>query len=239
MAITDQEAWGERDTALIVLPDYLREAVERIAGEARQSEYVDQSSGVSARLSISALECVISNVERRGLMTGENRVVARVSDLVAAIPAVTGKVELVYEGEQEGPLKVARFLIGRAVKQVFEDRFPPVHPRRNRRREEGPAPTETTSPYRDVMGWFSGGRRLTLDDRMNAEEHLAALTVVPGLADLARKHLAVSEGAELGAAMEFVLEGMHQSSVLAREDLEGRKTYQDMLQTMFSSLEES
>ncbi len=237
--ITDQEAWTAREGLEFVLPDYLREAVERIAFEARESEYVDQTSGVSARLPITAIECVISNLERRAALTGEERVVARVTDLQAAVPAITGKIELVYEGEQEGPLKVARYLIGKAVKSAFEDRLPEVHPRRKRRSSEEGAVPEAASPYRPVIDWFSRGTRLELGDTMNAEEHLAVLREVPGLEDLARKHLAVSEGPELGAAMEFILEGLHQSSVLAKEELEGRRVFLDMFQTMFSGLEEN
>jgi magnesium chelatase subunit I len=237
--ITDQEAWTAREGTEYEIPGYLRDAVERIAFEARQSEYVDQTSGVSARLPITALECVISNLERRGAMTGEGRVVGRVSDLVAAVPTITGKIELVYEGEQDGPLKVARYLIGRSVKSAFEDRLPPVHPPRSRRRESEAPPPEPASPYRPILEWFSGDTRLELGDEMTSEEHLAKLRQVPGLEELARKHLGAKTGADLGAAMEFVLEGLHQSSVLAKEETEGRKIFLDMLQTMFSSLEEN
>jgi magnesium chelatase subunit I len=237
--ITDQEAWTKRDGFAYLLPDYLRDAVERIAFEARQSEYVDQASGVSARLPITALECVISNLERRAVVTGETRVVARVADLAAAVPAITGKIELVYEGEQEGPLKVARYLIGKAVKQAFEARLPEVHPKRRRRLDpDQEAPQETASPYRPIMDWFAGGTRVEITDAMASAEHLSALREIPGLEDLARTHLRV-DGAELGAAMEFVLEGLHQSSVLAKEEIEGRKVFLDMFQTMFSGLEDN
>jgi magnesium chelatase subunit I len=212
--------------------------VERIAFEARSSEYVDQTSGVSARLPITALECVASNLERRSVLAGEPDVVARASDLEAAIPAITGKIELVYEGEQEGPLKVARYLIGRAVKSEFEARFPAVHPKRSKRRSEDAPPPEPASPYRPIMDWFSGGTRLELSDSMTAAEHLKALSAIPGLRELAEKHLESHGDAELGAAMEFVLEGLHQSSVLAKESVEGRQVFLDMFQTMFSGLEE-
>jgi magnesium chelatase subunit I len=237
--ITDQEAWAERESACVpVIPGYLRETIERIAFEARASEYVDQASGVSARLPISALECVISNLERRSALAGEPRVVARVSDLAAAYPAITGKVELVYEGEQEGPLKVAKYLVGRAAKSAFEARFPEVHPRRKRREAVEGDPPGPASPYRPVIDWFSGGKRLELSERMKAAEHLAALREVAGLEALAREHLSPADDPELGAAMEFVLEGLHQSSVLAKEELEGRRIFLDMFQTMFSGMDE-
>jgi magnesium chelatase subunit I len=238
-AITDQEAWVERDGVTKIFPDYLRDAIERIAFEARESDYVDQASGVSARLPITAMECVVSNLERRAAKTGEKQSVARISDLAAAVPAITGKIELVYEGEQEGPLKVARYLIGRAVKAAFEARLPEVHPRRSRREKEEERPPEASSPYRPILDWFSSGTRLEVSDTMTAEEHQELLAAVPGLEDLARKHLGVQDGPELGAAMEFILEGLHQSSVLAKEDVEGRKVFLDMFQTMFSALEEN
>jgi magnesium chelatase subunit I len=235
--ITDQEAWVDREGFTYRLPGYLRDAVERIAFEARASEYVDQSSGVSARLPITALECIVSNLERRSTMTGETRLVARPSDLLAAVPAITGKIELVYEGEQEGPLKVARYLVGRAVKSIFEERLPAVHPRRPRRKgDEAPAP-EPAGPYRPVMEWFTGARRLELSDGMTGDEALAVLRGVAGLEELARR-LEPDGDAELAAAMEFVLEGLHQSSVLAKEETEARRVFLDMFQTMFSRLEE-
>jgi magnesium chelatase subunit I len=238
-AITNQEAWTERDGLVTDIPDYLREAIERIAFEARKSEYVDQASGVSARLAINAMECVISNLERRAALTGEKRIVGRTSDLAAAVPAVTGKIELVYEGEEEGPLKVAKHLIGRAVKGAFEARLPAVHPPRSRKRAAAEAAVvETASPYRAVTGWFSGGKRLELSDRLSAREHADQLRQVSGLAALAERHLAPADEAELGSAMEFILEGLHQSSVLAKEELEGRRIFLDMFQTMFSSLDE-
>ena len=155
MAITSQEAWIERESpARAILPDYIREIIEEIAFQARQSEYVDQNSGVSARLPITALEIVLSNMERRALRTGDNPVHARVGDLQAAVTALTGKIELVYEGEQEGPIKVARYLIGRAVKSVFEAHFPGAHRGRSREKEE-----VATSPYRQVVEWFSQGKQ--------------------------------------------------------------------------------
>lgn len=235
--ITDQESWTDRRSSIQTdIPEYLREAIERIAFEARESEYVDQTSGVSARLPIGALECVVSNLERRAALTGEKAVVARVTDLMAAIPAITGKVELVYEGEQEGPLKVARYLIGKAIKTAFEDRMPQVHPERKRKAEEVPEPT---SPYQPIMEWFRGGKTLDLTDSMNTEEHYKALAEVTGLEALAREHIGGANPSQLGPAMEFVVEGLHQSSVLAKEEVEGRRVFMDMFQTMFSGMDKA
>src|SRR5688572_24275054 len=125
--ITEQEAWLARDAkSTIEIPPYLRDLVEQIAFAARESELVDQSSGVSARLTISALELLQSNLERRAAMTGDRYVFPRLSDLAMVLPAITGKVEMVYEGEQQGAEVVARRLVGLAVGKLFEQKFPPV-----------------------------------------------------------------------------------------------------------------
>src|SRR5947199_7766966 len=127
LAITKQEAWTERAVkAKIEIPDYVRELIEQIAFVARESELVDQSSGVSARLTISALELLQSNLERRAAMTGESTVFPGLSDFAMLLPAITGKVEMVYEGEQQGAEVVARKLIGTAVAKLFESKFPAV-----------------------------------------------------------------------------------------------------------------
>src|SRR6185369_471304 len=125
--ITEQEAWTEREgKATIEVPPYVRDLVESIAFVARESELVDQSSGVSARLTIAAMELLQSNLERRAALTGDRYVFPRLSDLNMILPAITGKVEMVYEGEQQGAEVVARKLIGMAVGKLFEQKFPPV-----------------------------------------------------------------------------------------------------------------
>src|SRR5687767_6139834 len=125
--ITEQEAWLERENgARIEIPAYVRDLVESIAFVARESDLVDQSSGVSARLTIAAMELLQSNLERRAAMTGDTHVFPRLSDLAMVLPAITGKVEMVYEGEQQGAEVVARKLIGMAVAKLFESKFPPI-----------------------------------------------------------------------------------------------------------------
>src|SRR5437763_5674392 len=127
MRITSQEAWVDRaNRAQIEVPDYVRSLIEQIAFVARESELVDQSSGVSARLTIAAMELLQSNLERRAAMTGDGYVFPRLADLAMLLPAITGKVEMVYEGEQQGAEVVARKLIGLAVAKLFESKFPPV-----------------------------------------------------------------------------------------------------------------
>src|SRR5437899_12574457 len=127
MQITEQEAWIERPApATTDIPPYMRELIEEIAFVARDSELVDQSSGVSARLTISAMELLQSNLERRAAMTGDAHVFPRLSDLAMVLPAITGKVEMVYEGAQQGAEDVASRRTGTAVGKLFESKFPPV-----------------------------------------------------------------------------------------------------------------
>jgi magnesium chelatase subunit I len=243
LRITAQEAWtGRGDVCEARVPGLLAELVEEIAFQARRSEFVDQGSGVSARLSISAMEVVVSNCERRALRTGERRVLARVCDLIAAIPAVTGKIELVYEGEREGVVAVARRIVGQAVQAAFKRRFPDAYaskPARPRGGRPGPgtkdAPLDDTV-YKEVLDWFAKGNRVEITDSMNAAEYGRALAAVPGLRELAETHLRPAED-ELAFAMEFVLEGLHQCSLIAREDLESAVSYKDMLKSMFESME--
>src|SRR5262245_45208179 len=149
--ITAQEAWTERAARepRVELPDFFRELVEEIAFAARGSEFVDQSSGVSARMPISAIEILVSNLERRGLKHSEKRVAPRLCDLPATLPAITGKVEMVYEGEQQGAEVVAKRLIGAAVKKLFDARFPaPDSGRPTQRRREDLDDSEEPGPSR-------------------------------------------------------------------------------------------
>jgi magnesium chelatase subunit I len=241
VVITAQESWLERDSGVEVLvPSFMRELVEEVAIQARRSEYVDQNSGVSARLPIALIENLASNAERRGLKTGEARVVARVCDLQTAVSAVSGKVELVLEGEQEGALNVARALLGRGVKSLFAQRFPDAYkPKRGRT-----AATQTqneselaTSEYRPLLEWFASGNQIMVADDLPHAEFAKRLGAVKGLKELAAKYLEPGSAEEHAVAMELVLEGLHQNSMLSRERTDGAGTaYKDMLKSMLSGL---
>ena len=233
--ITDQEAWTKREGGPdLIIPDYLREIIERIAFEARKSDYVDQSSGVSARVTISSLESLYSNLERRAILTGEEKISARIIDLQAIIPALTGKIELVYEGEQEGAFRVGRFLIGRAVKSVFSDYFPDPHRTKSKGQVEG----EERSIYKPIIDWFSKGNRVQISDEMPFKEYAEALHKVDGLKEITLRHLPLKGKEELATGMEFALEGLCQNSVLAKEDLDDKTAYRDMLMTMLGGIKE-
>ncbi len=246
--ITAQEAWLERDgEPRAEVPDFFRDLVEEIAFAARQSEFVDQSSGVSARMPISAIEILVSNLERRGLRNREGRVFPRLCDLPACLPAITGKVEMVYEGEQQGAEVVAKKLIGTAVKKLFDAKFPPPDSGRpsQRRREESDDPSEEIGPVRRVrsspapekihplyeliLEWFAAGNKVTLSDDSPFAEHLAALDCVPGLRKAVEEHFSPASPEELAVGMELVLEGLTQHLKIAREDLDSKVSYTEML----------
>ncbi len=218
-AITRQEAWLERGgEGEVVIPEDFRLLVEEIAFVARDSELVDQSSGVSARMAISALELLQSNLERRALLTGDRPVYPRVCDLQALLPAVTGKVEMVYEGEQKGAEVVAKSLIGQAVKRVFEERFPAV----------GRGGDDEEDPYAEIVRWFAAGGAITLSDELAFADYLSELEQVPGLAELAYPRTGRT-AEERALAAEMVLEGLHQHLKLAREDLDSQISYKEMV----------
>lgn len=243
VAITTQESWVERRSGVTVrVPAFMRELIEEVAIQARASEYVDQASGVSARLTIALMENVVSNAERRGFVTGESTVITRVCDLQSAVSAVSGKVELVLEGEQEGALNVARALLGRGVKAVFAERLPDAFkPRRARRGAPTPDESETqaANAYRPVLDWFSSGQTLQLGDDLSQADYAAQLKQVTGLGDLAARYLEPADADEHAVAMELVLEGLHQSSMLSRERTDdGGTGYKDMLKQMLSGLGE-
>jgi magnesium chelatase subunit I len=201
MQITRQEAWTDRDTGEVELtiPDYVREIVEEVAFQARTDQKVDKRSGVSQRLPISLLENVISNAERRAIATGEHGAVPRVTDVYAAIPAITGKFELEYEGELKGADNIARELIRAGVVTVFEGYFP-------------------NADLRQVTEWFDLGGSLQVDDTLSASELLARTKDVQGLHEAARGATAGKRPSEpiLASAVDFVLEGLYAQRKISR-----------------------
>lgn len=233
--ITEQEAWLERDGREVVIPSYFKEIVEQAAFEARKSEFVDQKSGVSARLTISTMETLVSNAERRAIMLGESCIVPRIIDLQHALPGMTGKVELVFEGEQEGATKVSKALVGKAVKEVFKRYFPDPLQRRARQQQAEERPP-IQSEYTKIVGWFEAGNTVDVADDMSIDDYFHALDTVPGLREFTRKHLKIAESGrfELASAMEFVLDGLHQSSRIAKEEVNGAISYRDLVGSIFT-----
>ncbi len=227
VAITKQEAWQERgsDAVTVHVPHYFREIVEQIAFEARESEYIDQKSGVSARLTRAALEDLISAAERRALLTNETETTVRIGDLAAVEPAITGKVELVYEGEQEGAQSVAQMLIGKAIATIFTRYFPDPSDK-----EQGRA------VYQPVLGWFSKGNTLDLGPDMPFEAYAKALDAVDGLREIVKKNTNPTRPAETASAMEFVVEALHQQSLVGKDRVDARMKYADIMGSVLGSI---
>ena len=218
LAITRQEAWRARQGPRVNIPEEVELLVEEIAFAARESDLVDQSSGVSARVAIAAMELLVSNLERRALATGEEPVWPRLVDVHMLLPAITGKVEMVYEGEQKGAEIVARALVGTAVKKRFAARFPGLG-----RDAEG----EDKGPYAPIVAWFAAGNAVTLSDEQPFAEYERELARVPGLSALVETHGATRE--ERAFAAEMVLEGLHQHTKLTREDVDSTVSYKEAL----------
>ncbi|HEX7571680.1 MAG TPA: magnesium chelatase [Bacteroidota bacterium] len=235
--ITEQEAHISREGKDIRVPHFFREIVEQIAIEARKSEFVDQKSGVSARLTIAAMENLISNAERRAILIGEDVVVPRICDLPHVLPGLTGKIELVFEGEQEGSVKVSKALVGKAVRETFKRYFP--DPLRKRSRPSGEGQGAKQSPddpeYGKIIQYFETGNAVEIADDMTIASYTKELDKVRGLRELTRKYMKnLDEHYELPSVMEFVLDGLHQSSKIAKDEMDHRTAYKDLVGSIFT-----
>ena len=200
IAITTQEAWTSRDRAMH-LPNYIQEVIERIAFAAREDKKIDKRSGVSQRLPISAMENVVSNAERRALRNDEKLVVPRISDVYAALPAITGKLELEYEGEMKGADYVGRELIRAAIAKTYDQYF-------------------TGANMQQIVQWFDLGGEIQLADSISATEALANLKEIQGLVDkLGPLGISQKESPEQQvSAAEFILEGLHAHKRIGRNE---------------------
>jgi magnesium chelatase subunit I len=199
--ITAQEAWTRRNGQALELPEYVQEVVERIAFAAREDKKIDKRSGVSQRLPISAMENVVSNAERRALRNGETVVVPRISDVYAALPAITGKLELEYEGEMKGADFVGRELIRTAIAKTYDEYY-------------------TGANVQQIVQWFDLGGEIQLSDAVPAEEALVKLKGIQGLIDKLGP-LGVSQKDSLErqvSAAEFILEGLHAHKRIGRSE---------------------
>ena len=224
--ITQQEALlsPEQKTAIEV-DGLVKDLVEQIAFEARNSEYIDKKSGVSARLTISAFENLVSNAERRMIINNESSTSVRITDFLGVIPAITGKIELVYEGEQEGPAKVANMIIGKAIKTMMLQFFPDP---------EKVKKSKAPNPYAEIINWFSDSNTILLNDDLPLAEYKKSLESVAGLKDLVKKiHPKLSENQQL-LLMEFVLHGLAEFSQLNKGFLDNGFAFSDMFNSLFN-----
>ena len=225
--ITAQEARPKPwQVEKIKVNELARDLIEQIAVEARKSEYVDAKSGVSARLTISAYENLLSAAERRALINNENKVSVRIADFFGLIPSITGKVELVYEGEQEGPAIVAQDLIGKAVRSQFINYFPDPDKARK---------SKDNNPYKKITEWFGEGHELDLINDLPQKEFRKALDSVPGLKELVAKHQKETDEDTRYFLMEFALHGLSEYSMLSKKNLVAGLQFKDLLSSMFSN----
>jgi magnesium chelatase subunit I len=201
IAITAQEAWTRRNGYALHLPTYIQQVIERIAFAAREDKKIDKRSGVSQRLPISAMENVISNAERRALRNDEKLVVPRISDVYAALPAITGKLELEYEGEMKGADFVGRELIRSAIAKTYDEYF-------------------TGANVQQIVQWFDLGGEIQLSDSVSAVEALENLKEIQGLTDkLGPLRISQKESPEQKvSAAEFILEGLHAHKRIGRNE---------------------
>jgi magnesium chelatase subunit I len=202
--ITRQEAWvsrGDSSERGVQIPEFVRELVEQIAFEARDDNRIDKHSGVSQRMPITVIESMLSNAERRALLTREDEIVPRISDVYAAIPSITGKIELEYEGEQIGANRIAKDLIKRAAGEVFEGYFVGID-------------------FAQTVQWFEQGNNLRLADTAAADECRSLLEAVPELIDTAviPFDFKQSDTPQLVSACEFVLEGLYAQNKISRNE---------------------
>jgi magnesium chelatase subunit I len=224
--ITQQEANIHADQKkLISGAEITKDLIEQIAIEARKSEFVDAKSGVSARLTISAYENLIAAAERRALINQEKSTVIRISDFVGVIPSITGKVELVYEGQQEGPGIVAQNLVGKAIRTQFVQYFP--DPEKFRKQKE-------KSPYKKISSWFGDGNSLDLLHDMPNSDYEKTLKSVPGLADLVNEYHKAQDISMKLFLMEFALNGLAEYSLISKHNLSSGLQFKDLLSSMFT-----
>ncbi|NIG55299.1 sigma 54-interacting transcriptional regulator [Chitinophaga sp. Cy-1792] len=230
LLITEQEADVHADQAKKVqISDMVKRLIEQVAFEARSSEYVDKKSGVSARLTIAAYENAVSAGERRAIINKEKDTQVRIGDLQAIIPAITGKIELVYEGEQEGPLQVAHNLLDKSIRSVFANYFP--NPESFKKRKQT-SPAE--NPYRTVIQWFDKGNQLQILQDLTDKQYETALSKVEGLRELVGERFPRASTKEAMLLMEFVLHGLSAHSLISKKILENETRFSDLLGTMMN-----
>ncbi len=225
--ITEQEAQlDSRQSESIHVPSLAKDLLEQIGFEARKSEFVDYKSGVSARMSITAFENLLSTAERRALQSGEDKTTVRLSDFMGIIPAITGKVELVYEGEQEGAATVAEHLLGNAIRTLFVEYFPKIE-KLERQRD--------ISPYQEVTDWFAENE-LELMDEATDKAYKKQLDAIAPLKALLAKYQPKAPKEDQYFLLEFILWGLSEYKKLGKNRFTEGYQFRDLLGTYISKL---
>jgi magnesium chelatase subunit I len=232
LSITEQEAdilSVQKDR--VVVSDLIKRIIEQVSFEARSNEYVDKKSGVSARLTIAAFENAISSAERRAIIHDEKQTQVWVSDLSGIIPAITGKIELVYEGEQEGPYQVAVNLLDKSIRTQFAAYFPNPDTFKKRRSsgKKSVEEKETENPYKVITRWFDAGNHLDLLMDMKDELRIQTLYKVDGLFGVVKKYYPQANDKENALLMEFVLHGLSSYSLISKKSIDGKIVFKDLM----------
>lgn len=241
LAITEQEAHIlpiQKDK--VAVSDLIKRLIEQVSFEARTNEFVDKKSGVSARLTIAAYESAVSSAERRAIIHDHAHTQVWISDLSGIIPAITGKIELVYEGEQEGPYEVALNLLNKSIRTTFVTYFPnPDKVKKKHRPKKSATQSEadqkqSENPYGAIEKWFDAGNQLDLLLDMKDEAKIAALYKVDGLFGLVKKYYPKANEKEAALLMEFVLHGLSSYSIISKKMIDGKIEFNDMMGSMIN-----
>ena len=226
--ITEQESkLDDRQVDAVYVPEIAKDVLEQISFEARNSEYVDSKSGVSARTSITAFENLLSTAERRALISGADKTTVRLSDFLGVIPAITGKIELVYEGEQEGADVVAGILIDEAIKTIFPEYFPKIEKLEHK---------DATGPYDELISWFFEGAGFELLDDYTDAEYKRALDSIPPLNQLIKKYHPEASKADSYFFKELLLWGLVSYKKLSRHRFSEGFQFKDLYGSFISGL---
>ena len=232
LEITEQEAdINEVQQKRVKVSDLIKRLIEQVAFEARGSELVDKKSGVSARLTISAYENAVSAAERRAIINEEKETQVWLSDLVGIIPSITGKIELVYEGEQEGPYQVAFNLLERSIRTQFAQYFPDPDTLKKKRSKEA---SPEDNPYKAITRWFDAGNSLNTFFENKDEDKIQLLYKVDGLHALVKKYFKSANEKENALLMEFVLHGLAAYSLISKKVLDGKIEFKDLMGSMLN-----
>jgi len=237
LLITEQEADVHSDQSKKVkVSDLVKRLIEQVAFEARGSEYVDKKSGVSARLTIAAYENAVSAAERRAIINKEKETQVWISDLSGIIPSITGKIELVYEGEQEGPYQVAFNLMEKAIRTQFAKYFPNPETFKRKKTATG---VNDENPYRAITRWFDSGNHLNIFFESKDDDKVQLLYKVDGLYGLVKKYFPNANAKENALLMEFVLHGLATHSLISKKIVEGKIEFKDLMGSMLNLGEQS
>jgi magnesium chelatase subunit I len=230
LQITEQEASiNDAQKEKVIVSDLIKRLIEQVAFEARESEFVDKKSGVSARLTIAAYENAVSAAERRAIINDEATTHVWLSDLNGIIPSITGKIELVYEGEQEGPYQVSFNLLEKSIRTQFKQYFPDPDTLKKRKTKE---PQE--NPYKAITSWFDAGNALNLFLETKDDDKVQKLYKVNGLHALVKKHYSTLNEKETALLMELVLHGLAAHSLISKKFIDGKIEFKDLMGSMLN-----